>query len=687
MSAPHWKDLLDWIKPEPCSSEEIEWSKKIKPDEYTVYGERLNNMTLEAKEVFIRSGISSMLRSGDLIVGLYTAQGDLITSYCGTYLHAVTGQLGIKYILNKWADIPTVGIHEGDLFYANEALYGGVHNCDQSAIIPVFHEGELVAWTVAAVHQPETGGIDPGGMCVRAQSRYDEGMKIPPMKIGENYQIREDMLEMMENMVGRAPRMQLSDVRARVIAADRIRKRVEDLCHEKGNEFVTGVFRRILIHAEEAARKRIKEWNDGSYRVVVFMDQTGVEPSLIRASLCIRKEDDRLICDFSGTSPENMSPWHAFPHIVAAHAAVYLYAYPFQDLPVSSGTFAPIDWVIPEGSIYNPQPNAAVSCSPTICNSVFVSIPICLSKMMFDSRQKNQVAAATSSGGPFPMFSGPNQRGANITEIITFTVNSAGHGARTNRDGVNTYGFPWGHSGRFPDAEEFENENQVLIVAQGHAPDSCGIGKYRGGAGGGMIWTTYHVPFSGVMSMGAGNSKIYCGQGLFGGYPPPVQPIVRVSDSNLLELMEKGDKMIPTSPQELVSKRTIEGEYSITGSSVPPFLQKQGDVFAQTMTGGPGYGDVLERDPDLVMEDLKDGIISEWTAANVCHVVYEPESFIPDYEKTEKARQNTYVERIKKGIPYTEFEIEWLKKKPPEEILSWYGSWPDAEKTQDIMRL
>lgn len=687
MSAPHWKDLLAWIKPEPFPADEVEWSKRIRPDEYNIYSERLNNMTLEAKEIFIRSGISSMLRSGDLIVGLYTAGGDLVSSYCGTYIHAVTAQLSIKYILRRWQDVPTVGIREGDVFYANEALYGGIHNCDQIAIIPVFHEDELVAWTAAAVHQPETGGIDPGGMCVRAQTRYEEGMKLPPMKIGENYQLREDMLEMMENMVGRAPRMQLADVRARVIAADRIRMRLEDLFRIKGKEFVIGIFRRMLIHAEEAARERIKAWNDGTYRAVVFMDQAGPEPSLIRAVVSIRKEEDRLLIDFTGTSPENMSPWHAFPHIVAAHAAIYLYAYPFHDLPVSSGTFAPIDWVIPEGTIFNPKPDAAVSCSPTICNSVFVSLPICFSKMMFDSPQSHLVAAATSSGGAFPFFSGPNQWGAHITEIITFTQNSAGHGARSDRDGVDSYGFPWGHSGRFPDAEEFENDNQVLIIAQRHAPDSCGPGKYRGGAGGGMVWTTYHVPFAGVTSMGAGNSKIYCGQGLFGGYPPPVQAVVRVSDSNLLELMEKGDKIIPTSSQEIIAKKPYSGKYSTSGTSVLPFPQKKGDIFAQNMTGAPGYGDALERDPDLVMKDFKEGIISEWTVRNVYRVVYDPQTLIPDYEKTEEMRQQGYQERISKGLLYEEFEKEWSQKKPPQEILGWYGSWPDAQKLQDIIRL
>src|SRR5699024_8468469 len=212
--------ILERIDPEPKTEIEQISMDSLNIGEYEIYSEKLNQLVLEAKEVLTKIGISSMLHSGDVIVGLYTAKGDLVAAYCGVYLHAVTTQIAIKYILKHYKDDPTIGINEGDIFYANEALYGGVHNPDQVAVMPIFHEGEIVAWSATAVHQPETGAIEPGGMPVSARSRADEGMKLPPIKLGENYAIKQDLLNMMENMVHRAPRMQVVDTKARVAACE-----------------------------------------------------------------------------------------------------------------------------------------------------------------------------------------------------------------------------------------------------------------------------------------------------------------------------------------------------------------------------------------------------------------------------------------------------------------------------------
>jgi acetophenone carboxylase len=191
--------------------------------------------------VFIKLGVSSMLRSGDLVTGIYAPSGDMVAAWCGTYLHAVVGQLPIKYITTTWKNEPTVTVNDGDIFYCSDPLYGGIHNCDQIVIMPVFNDGELLAWTSAAVHQPETGACEPGGMPLTAKTRHDEGMLLSPIKIGENFRLREDLVEMCVNLMSRAPRMQAIDMRARLSAADRLRGRLVALAKEKGNDFGVGV--------------------------------------------------------------------------------------------------------------------------------------------------------------------------------------------------------------------------------------------------------------------------------------------------------------------------------------------------------------------------------------------------------------------------------------------------------------
>lgn len=238
-------------------------------------------------------------------------------------------------------------VNEGDVFYCNEAIYGGIHNPDQFAIMPIFHEDEIVAWTVVGAHQSETGGKEPGGEVTTAVSRHDEGMKLTPIKIGENYRLKNDLLLMMENFVSRAPRMQVIDVKARVAACDRIRIRVQDLAQRKGARFLRGLFQKMIKESEPGARKRISSWNDGTYRHVVFIDTTGAETSMLRIPIAVHKKGDRLTIDLTGTSPEHEGSFQALAPCVRGHCCVNLYQGPFHDFPISAGTMEPIDFIIP----------------------------------------------------------------------------------------------------------------------------------------------------------------------------------------------------------------------------------------------------------------------------------------------------------------------------------------------------
>ncbi len=687
MAVPTSKELLDWIKPEPPIPEELQWAEEIKTGEYEIYAEKLNNICMEANEVFTRTGVTSMLRSGDCVVGIYTPAGDMVTAWCGTYLHAVVTQLTIKFIMRNWKDNPTVGIKEGDVFFANEALYGGIHNPDEIGAMPVFHKGELIAWAAAACHEPETGACDPGGVCQTAKSRYDEGMKITPMKIGENYQIRDDFLEMVANMCGRTPRPIITDIKARFSSADRIRLRLQQLAEEKGKEFLLGLFRKMLIHAEEGVRERIKSWNDGIYRSVLFHECPGTEkPYLIRLPLTLHKQGDRLIFDFSGTSPENYSSYHGFPHIVVAHAAVHLYSYPFYDLPISSGSLAHLDWIIPEGTMFNPDPTAAVSASVLIVPPVMIMCALCFSKMMFDSEQRLVASPFSGMGGGSPVVAGMNQWGAPIADLMAWFLNTQGQGARSDMDGMDAHGFFDCPTGKAPDAEDTENEFPIIVLMQKFLTNSGGFGKYQGGLGGSFVWATYHVPYTVNVGYSIGGTKLTVGQGLFGGYPPPTAPRLRIFDSNLLELMEKGDKNIPSSYHELVTKKTIAGKYDFGTPMLPPYLAKTGEIYGICSFGGNGYGDVLERDPEIVAKDLRSERITSWVAEKVYHVAYDPQTLKVDYARTKQLRQEERDRRLKRGKPYEEFEKEWLQKQPPQEILDFYGSWPNAEKVTPVFR-
>ena len=196
-------DLIEQgIKPLPATPAELAAMAALGPADYEIYSEMLSIICQEGKDIMTKMGISAMLHSGDSVAAIYTASGDLVTAILGTYLHCVTGQIPIKFILKYWKDNPTVGVRPGDVFYCNEAIYGGIHNPDQFAVVPAFLDGELIAWTVVGAHQAETGGSEPGGEITTARSRHDEGMKLTPIKIGERYQLRDD-LRSEERRVGK----------------------------------------------------------------------------------------------------------------------------------------------------------------------------------------------------------------------------------------------------------------------------------------------------------------------------------------------------------------------------------------------------------------------------------------------------------------------------------------------------
>src|SRR3954452_11361230 len=399
------------MRPAPATEQELFDAAALPPGDYEIYSENLLLMLQEGKEVMTKMGISSMLHSGDTLVAIYTAGGDLVSAVLGTYLHSVTGQVPIRFIAAEFADDPSVGVREGDVYYCNEALYGGIHNPDQFAIMPVFHAGELIAWVVSGAHQSETGGSEPGGEVTQAHTRHDEGMKLTPIKIGEQYRLRNDLLLMMENFISRAPRMQVTDVKARVAACDRVRVRLQELADRRGNAMLRGLFRRMIQQTSLGVRRRIGAWPDGVYRHNVFMDTTGHEPALLRASVTVTVDGDSLTIDFSGTSPEHEGSYNAFTNVIRGHCAVNLYQFPFHDFPISSGMLEHIDIRVPHGTVFDADPEAAISCSPLVGAMVFPLLGVTLSKAMYAGGHPEGACGFVSSSASAVMVAGTNQHG------------------------------------------------------------------------------------------------------------------------------------------------------------------------------------------------------------------------------------------------------------------------------------
>src|SRR5437879_2172889 len=217
----------------------------------------------------------------------------------------------------------------------------------------------------------------------------------------------------------------ISDLRARCTTADRVRVRLLELADKRGEDFVVGLFRRMCETAEEGARKKIRTLPDGKFRAVVFNDAIGWTPALVRACyLTLTKQGERLVFDFHGTSPENPSSYNVHPQAVVGHIANFFYEYLFHDLPICSTTFAPIDFVFPDGSILNPDKSAATSCCVFIGMQARCATHNSFAKMAFSSANLwQQIAAAPGSQHTSQICAGLSQWKLAVADVLSFSLN------------------------------------------------------------------------------------------------------------------------------------------------------------------------------------------------------------------------------------------------------------------------
>ena len=649
----------------------------IDATDFSVYSTKIELICEEAKEVMVKTGISEAMQAGDCIVGIYTPSGDLALACVGTCLHAATGQIPNKYILQNYWDDPTVEVHDGDIFFTNEAQLGGIHNPDQLNTVPIFHQGELIAWVAAASHESETGATEPGGIPPSGKTRYDEGFKTPPLKVGENFRLKGDVMAMISNMV-RDHRLIEVDMKARIAACLKLRERVLDLVEETGADFLVGLLRRACEAAAEGSRRVVSTMLDGTFRQPMFFDNIGRDEGIGRVMVSVHKQGETITVDLRGSSPQTPSIINAPTHVVRAHMAAMLAMYLMPDLPCSSGLYQPFEFIpAEEGTCVNPDPEAAISGGVGLAPIAVTGIHACINKMLFGTDMGDRVSVPFGTAARLLGYGGINQYGRMAAGLLGSAMNAVGGGARPTMDGVDSAGFWWSGFGDSLDIEHDEVQHPYLYSFRMLDPDQAGPGKYRGGTGCANNIVIHKAPF--YYAMVLGNCwRFPQSIGLFGGYAGSCAPVLTVKESNWQADMAKPEFRTPRSLPELATTKPVTGEYTLRTMS-PGLMYFEGESIGVAAVAAGGYGDVLERDPDLVMEDLRRGIYTAWTAEQVFRVAYDPETLVVDRAATERQRADERRRRLERGRPYHEFVAEWEELSPPEHALKSYGTWPDAE--------
>jgi acetophenone carboxylase len=634
------EEILNRVHPEEPTGLEREWMDKIDVDEFSVYLMKLELICEEAKQNMMMTGLSPAIQGMDCGIGVYTASGDLVAASVGTYLHICSGQVPIKYILKYYKDDPSVGIHEGDVFFCNDVLYGGFHNQDMLDIVPVFWEGELVAWVVAAAHEPETGATEPAGWVPYAKSRYEEGLKAAPVRIGSNFRIEADFFDFFSNML--RDKITPHDLKAKASCCFKMAERLQEIVKEKGAGFFVGLMRKSLDVVTEAGRKRIASLNDGIYRHVIFFDLQGNEEALGCVHIALVKKGDTLTVDLSGSSPPTMSFLNSKPHVVRGLLAGVLMQYLFADFPVSTGLLAP-------------------------------------AKMMFDDDLRERVTSPPAmSGVGLAAGGGVDQYGGIFIGMVgTIILNGCGGPATPFRDGMDAGQFWFSGFADCLDVEHGEVQAPALHLFRNIMMDQGGPGKFRGGATVCQGYTFHNAMGPSRMIFNTATSRTPHTPGLMGGYAGGINPFLEIRNTEWEPLFESASELIPSSYQELAGSEHVKFRAT---QFVPQELFVNGDGVANGSGSSGGYGDVLERDPGLVMDDVRKRIVSAWAATNVYRVAFDEETLQVNEPETRQLREKERERRRQQGKPFPEFMKEWLEKKPADEIIRSYGPWPEGIK-------
>jgi len=638
--------------------------------------DRLQSACEEGFEMVEQMGAAPGAKWGDIITGIYSASGDLtIGSAGGVLIFSALVHHPIKFIIKNWIDEKTVGVAEGDGFIHNDSRYGNVHNTDQSMIIPVFHEGKLVCWVASTVHEGENGAIEPGGMPSMAETSFDEGLKMSPFKIVEGYEIKKDLLTFLQNSV-REPKLQYEDIKVKLFACMRLEKRIKEVLATDGSDALTACLRYTNESVVTEVRRRISEWPDMTVRTQTIMDSTLRENALLKINLAVTKKGDRLIFDFTGTSPEltNRAINTQLPGMKGMVGQAFM-NHIWPDLPRGQAGLSPIEFVTQQGTL--------VDCSYAAPNSqslmsIFHSFTVAqhaTAKFLYSCPDKyTRVLAPWHNMINTFIWGGVNQHGETLGNLCA-DLNGMGGGARMDRDGEHALSPIFATMADIGEQEMNEEEVPFLqLVSKKMTTNTQAPGKYRGGMGYTMISSTKDSDQWGFMTTTQG-SKVPTIQGLFGGYAGGTYPMCRVSGVDVYDILLKEPERFKHSIAEIMNEQPFEGaRYHTQHMGLGFDISKRGELYMISQGSGGGYGDPLERDPTYVIMDIEEGLITPDVAKMLYKVEFNEETLVVDMAATEKLRADYRETRKKQGVPYAEFVKSHVKDTPPENI-PFYGSW------------
>jgi N-methylhydantoinase B len=609
---------------------------------FEILSHRLWQIALEGRAaLFHISGSPVAYAAGDMAVGILKSDAEAVVVGGGNLNQSGSLRQAAKSLLKRFKNPElALPINEDDVFFLNDPYMVGSHAPDVCLIEPVFWEGKQVAWTGAVSHHTDTGGVDPGSHGTRATNVFEEGIRFPVVKIIDRGELRSDVLTAFTANT-RDPEIVTLDIKGKIGACHVMKERISDVIEAFGVDTILTFFDEYIDYTVEMSRARLKEIPDGTWRIVYYLDAGGRGPNIYRLHLKLTKKGDRLTADFS-ESCDQIPNLNINSTAAGSENNIMTPVFPilFHKSPWTEGIYKVVDLVLREGSICDCKYPAAVSTSMP-CGIQFASwamMTVTMSNMLYTSEKYRNEACAVMGGGFLaPHLVGMSKEG-NYYICFLMDALAAGMGALPDKDGCNTSGNITGPYNVIPNVETIEAMYPVLYLNRKEVVDSAGAGKFRGGTAlefQVILWDA--AGEADVLMVGVG-AEFRNSLGISGGYPAANSQIAVLRNSNVREVLKS----------RVLSFNELEGEEERHGTR-DIFKIKDVDVLRISCSGGGGWGDPIERDPELVCEDVVTGYTSIEMAEEAYGVILDPKKLEVNIDKTKECREKIRVERLKKG--------------------------------------
>ncbi|HVC35290.1 MAG TPA: hydantoinase B/oxoprolinase family protein, partial [Chloroflexota bacterium] len=528
---------------------------KLDPITFEVVRNALDSIADQMAITLMRSAYSAIVRdSVDYSTAFCDRQGRMLAQGLTTPLHLGSFPDAMRHLAEQYRD----RMQPGDIFTLNDPYgAGGMHLPDIYVIKPVFFEGKVEGFAATLAHHTDVGGLTPGSNSIHSTEIFQEGLRIPLLKLYERGEPNDTLFRIIEKNV-RVPLKVLGDLRAQVAACHVGEKSFLPLLTKHGSANLHRYLDELLDYAEQQMRAAIAAIPDGRYRFTDHIDGLGenAEPIVIQVELTIQGAE--ILVDWTGSSPQVKVgincpiPFTRSATYVALRSAIA------PDLPNSEGYMRPIVVSAPLGSIVNPTLPAACGARGITGFRMIDAVLGALAQVIPDR------VPAAGEGGSSLLSIGGYQAGTPFLHVETIL---GSWGGRPDQDGAEGISNPGANQSNQP-IEIIEAELPLRARQYALQPDSGGAGRFRGGLG--LVREFELLADEASLTMRS-DRRTHRPYGLFGGQP----------GSPSTNILNPGpdQRILPTLPMESVALR-------------------KGDVFRHVLAGGGGYGDPLERDPD-----------------------------------------------------------------------------------------